>query len=144
MKFKSSSDKKQYYRNQALKGGSLGIKRFVASRRQKGYGIISTLAKRFAYPLIKIIGREALEGGTDILKEIIPGANLAKQSLKKKAVSTLRNLGDKLEQSGLGRKKKKTKKRIISPLKSIKGGRRAKTKKQTSKRLIQRDIFKSF
>ena len=148
----SSSTKKLYYRNQALKGGNLDIKKFKASRRQRGYGIFSSLAKRFAIPLIKLLGREAIKGGADIVSDIMPGINLAKNTLKRKAASSLRNLGEKIEHSGFGRKRRKrssTKKKSTSSTIIVKGkGRKTKKSKTKKKRKnsksTQRDIFKTF
>ena len=139
---KKFCDKKLYYKNQALKGGALDIKRFSTLRRQKGYGVFSNIAKRFAIPIIKFLGKEALKGGTNILSEIIPGISLAKKNLKRKAVSSLRTLGDTIEQSGIGRKKR----RKISTKRKLKGSGRPKKSKKSKKtnKITQRDIFKTF
>ena len=129
--------KKQYYKTQAQKGAGFNIKRYTSSRRQQGYGLLSNLAKRYAIPIAKFLGEQALKGGTGLISEILPGINLAKRNLKRKTASTLRSLGDSIEQSGLGYKKR----RRISSKKSLKGGRR---KSRKTSKIISRDIFKTF
>ena len=150
-------DKDQYYRNQAQTGGDYPIRRFVAPRRIKGYGIFSKIASRYAIPVLKYLGKEALKTGTSVLTDVIKPEveEMAKTALKKRASKTIGIIGKKIGGESNKRKRKtnrKPKKSIISQRASGRKGKKKsrskkkkiKTSKKTKNSFRNRDIFKTF
>ena len=142
-----------YYVNQA---GS-GIAGFSGVKYQRGHGFFGKIFSGAVLPILKYLGKKALNTGVGIGSDIIQGENL-KQSMKKRIKKTGFDIADdaynKLQnykQKGSGKrrrrrkriyKKKKTaKKPSILQLKALAKGRaklniirRRKTKKSKSKK----------
>jgi hypothetical protein len=138
-------DKSNYYNEQS--GGRLDIPLYSRVSRQRGRGLLSNLIGRFAYPFAKFLGRQALPLVGDLVQDVIPGFQQAKSNLKLRASKTLKDLGDKIEHSGFGKKRRKKRRMTyVSNLKRIKvmkgKGRRKKrtspkrktTRKRTTKK----------
>lgn len=100
-------DYDSYYKEQA--GGGLDIKYYRSVPRQRGSGFLSSLIRRVAFPALKFLGRQAISTGSDLISDILPGVSEAKKNLKRRAISTLKDISDKIEQSGSGRKRMKRK-----------------------------------
>ena len=96
----SLCDYDTYYKKQA--GGGLDIKYYKVYPRQRGFGFLSSIISRYAYPALKFLGEQALNTGTNIISDVIPGLKVAKKNLKRRAVKTLKDISEKLEQSGVG------------------------------------------
>uniref|UniRef100_A0A158P4C8 Uncharacterized protein n=1 Tax=Tetranychus urticae TaxID=32264 RepID=A0A158P4C8_TETUR len=106
------SDFKSYYLSQAGQGFS-DIEIFRGSPYQRGYGF-GSLFKRFAIPVLKFLGKQAVKTGINVGQDLLENKNL-KQTLKERGKESLRNLAkqsiDKanvmLAQSGSGVKRKR-------------------------------------
>ena len=59
-----------------LAGGGIPIKYYRRLPSQRGYGLFS-LVRRFAFPLLKHLGKQAIPIGKEILEDIMPGARAA-------------------------------------------------------------------
>ena len=78
-------------------------------KNQKGYNIFSTYFHRYGVPMLKWIGRKALETGREWVRDVVLHDEPPKKALKKRLVKTARDAAmegfDKLEkriQSGSG------------------------------------------
>lgn len=78
--------------------------------QQRGYNIFSTFFRRFGMPLLKYLGKSALETGREWVKDVVIENQPPKQALKRRLVKAARNAAmegfDHLEkkvQSGSGR-----------------------------------------
>ena len=127
-------DYDNYYVDQA--GGNLDISYYRGSPYQRGYGVISNLSKRYGIPVLKYLFKHGMTAGKDIYSEWASGKNIrqaAKSSLKKRASSVMKDLGERIEQSGSGLRKK--------PRINIK--RRKTNSKRSSKKQVRRKGRKS-
>jgi len=144
-----------YYTDQA--GGNLDILYYKDLPNQRGKGIISTYAKRYGIPVMKYLLKQGFYTGRDILRDVIEGKNVrqsSKSQLKKRTANVFKDLGEKIEQSGSGlRKKPKIVKRKRYQNKSIKRvlkrkvirrvpkSKAKKSKKVKKSKKINKDIF---
>lgn len=118
----------QYYLNQV---GS-GIQGFQGHRYQRGAGFWGNLWSKVGFPVLKFLGREAAAGGLGLAADALEGKNMKQSAisqLKSGGRNTVGYLQKMLDQTGSGRRKKRRqKKRIGKPRKTIKRKRR-RTKK---------------
>lgn len=144
-------DYENYYLNQAG-GRSDQILIYKGRPFQRGSGWFSNFAVRYGVPMLKFIGKQALSAGRDVVQDVLQGKDFkssVKYNLKKRAGESLKEIGDKITQSGSGRKRRKlrssknikTKKSKLynSRKHSTKVKRRASKSKKKSK--IYQDIF---
>jgi hypothetical protein len=139
-------DYTDYYVNQA----GNGLPGFSGPRFQKGYGFFSML-KRWGVPLLKYIGKSALQTGVNIGSDILDGKQV-RESAKKQLVSTGRSMASdavararKYVQTGTGKKrrkqkyskKKRTKKGAIGKKGKGKKGRVGKRKRKAGKKSVK-------
>lgn len=140
-----------YYVTQAQEGGNLDISYYRGVPYQSGYGRVSNYAKRYGIPVMKYLLKQGFYAGKDIFKDLTEGkkfAQSAKIHLKRKVGTSLKSLGEHLEQSGSGLRKKpklnkkqsKTLIKIKRKLKSKVKSRKVKNTKSTNK--FNKDIFK--
>jgi hypothetical protein len=143
-----------FYKDQY--GGKLGFTVYRGSQySQRGAGWFTDLAKKYAYPALKYLAKQAWIGGKDIYEDVSSGKKFStamKRSAKKRAASALHSLGEKLEQSASGlrkkprlyKKRRRIRKRVI---KRVKSKRKRSKKRSIKKRRIRRkkknykDIF---
>jgi hypothetical protein len=138
-----------FYKDQY--GGKLGFTVYRSSRYgQRGAGWFTDLAKKYAYPALKYLAKQAWIGGKDIYQDVSSGQKFStalKKSAKKRAASALHSLGEKLEQSGSGSRKKPRLYKRRSPIrkrviKKLKSKRQRVNKKSTIRRKNKvKDIF---
>ena len=133
-----------YYVDQA--GGNLDISYYRGSPYQRGYGVITNLAKRYGIPVLKYLLKHGMTAGKDIYSEWTSGKDIrkaAKSSLRKRASSVMKDLGERIEQSGSGLRKKpriNIKRRKTKSKRSSKQQVRRKGRKST-KKSSKFDIF---
>jgi hypothetical protein len=146
-----------YYKDQY--GGNLSFTVYRGSRYgQRGAGWFTDLAKKYAYPALKYLAKQAWIGGKDIYQDVSSGQKFStalKRSAKKRAASALHSLGEKLEQSGSGLRKKprlykkrRIRRRRSKKVKTKRKRGRKRRRRVTKKRSIRRkknfkDIFHS-
>lgn len=160
----------KYYCTQA---GS-GISGFQGIRYQKGTGIFGNFLRTIGLPILKYLGRQALETGVDIGQDIISGSKVkdaAKSNLRKRASKVLVDANDRaqalLSGSGMKRrritrkgkksikrrksenKKKPTGKTRMKKKAQIKKGNKQKSKvvkkkKKNKKRIVSRRVVTLF
>jgi len=132
-----------YYINQA---GS-GIAGYSGVRYQKGHGFFGRLLSGAVMPILKYLGRKALNTGVNIGTDLLQGDNF-KSTMKKRLKNTGLDIAeDTLEkvrnfrQSGSGRRRRKankktSKKRKLSllQLQALAEGRKSLKKKRSIKR----------
>ena len=117
------SDFKSYYLAQAGKGFS-DIEVFRGTPYQRGYGF-GSLFKRFAIPILKFLGKQAVKTGIGVGQDILENKNL-KQSLKERSKESFKNIANQslakasemLNQTGSGRKAFK-RKRLYKEAKKV-------------------------
>src|SRR6266700_6762671 len=105
--FNNFCDYNDYYTKQA--GGKLDISFYRGAPYQRGYGFFTNLAKRYGIPMMKYLFKQGFHAGKEILSDVAEGkkfSTAAKSQLRKRAASTLQDLGQKLSQTGSGRRKK--------------------------------------
>lgn len=130
--FESQINYEQVYKD--IAGGGLPLKYYRRLPSHRGYGLFS-LVRRFAFPLLKHLGRQALPIGQEILGDIIPGVKQAKEHLKTRAVRALNDLGEKI-QKGVGRKKRRRRTQTKKTKKSMTRKRRTKTKSKSLVKIV--------
>lgn len=130
-----------YYLCQA--GGSLSTYRKAYSRTQVGGGILSSLARRYAVPTLKWIGRAALKKGRQYAPKL---KEAALRKLSEKGDELIDKVSNKVERkidqlgTGKGRRKKSTAIKA-KPKKSSRKGRKRKKIEEEAKLPTSTDIF---
>lgn len=132
----------QYYVHQV---GS-GIQGFSGPKYQRGYGFFSKLFQSAILPALKYLGRTVLSTGTNIFGDLAEGRDF-KESLKdrglaasKQAAIDALDRGKRFVQTGQGRKRRATKKKVTKRLtrKQTPAARRkrkaTRTRRKTNKR----------
>jgi hypothetical protein len=139
-----------YYLDQA--GGKLDISYYRGQPYQRGYGAISTYAKRYGIPVLKYLLKQGFNTGRDIFNDLREGkkfSHSAKLNLKRRAGTILKDLGENIEQAGSGLRKKpklikkhRKHKKKINTKQTVKVNRRKKkSKSNKSKSKKYKDIF---
>ena len=129
----------EYYRNQA---GS-GLTKYEGIQYQRGHGFFGTLFSSIIKPLVKYLGRKALETGVSLGSDVMKGQNF-KESLK----SNLKRTGEvmiddgakrakKYVQTGNG-KRKKRRRNVNSVKRKTNKRKKSKVKKPLKKKLTKR------
>ena len=96
----------QYYADQCGHGMNV----FQGARGQRGHGIGSVLSSLFrsALPMLKNIGKNALQTGLNVATDVVQG-NSFKDSLKKHVPEGIRGFrAAQFGQSGSGKRRKRT------------------------------------
>jgi hypothetical protein len=96
----------EYYINQA----GTGIAGFAGVRYQKGHGFFGRLLSQAILPILKYLGKKAVNTGVNIGTDILQGENF-KDSIKKRMKSTGFDIAEEAlekvkKQRGSGRKRK--------------------------------------
>jgi hypothetical protein len=122
----NSVDWDNYIRAAVQEGSGVGISHqyFTGTKYQRGFGMVSNVMK-FLAPVAKnfahSIGKEGIEAGTRVLKDISEGRNI-NESLQEHSRKGLSNLSGRVKQCGKGgggkRRRKATKQRA-APLNSF-------------------------
>lgn len=144
-------DYDKYYGDQV--GGALDISYYRGSRHQQGNGIFSSAARRYGIPVLKYLTKEGFYAGKDIISDVSSGKKFSKsvnRSLRKRAGSALKKLGEKIEQSGTGlrkkpkfhKKRKLPKPKSSSKSKPKKKGSKLRYRKTKNNKARKFDIFK--
>ena len=131
IKFNSQIDYNSVYTS--LAGGSLPFKLYKRAPRVRGYGLFG-LARRFAFPIFKYLGKQALPAlGEDLLSDLMPGIKSAKENLKKRAISALHSLGDKI-QSRVGIRQKGGRRHRTRKVKQIKRAKPSSSRRNSARK----------
>jgi len=147
----SKCDYIEFHKSQISKqsGKGLDIAVYRGVPYQRGYGFFSNFAKRYALPFLKYIGKQAFTAGKDIVADVSQGDTLksaAKKAMKKRAASALRDVSDKIEQSGSGKKRRLNKNKSASSKRNSRSKKSVKVKKRrirkSTKKIRNFDIFK--
>lgn len=126
----------EYYVNQA----GTGIPGFQGIRYQRGQGFFSSLWSRIGLPVLKFLGKQAVDSGLSVASDALEGKNLKDSAMThlrsggKRTVDFLRNMND---QSGSGRKRRRKSIKKVKRLKKtpvVKKKRKQKLRKRKSKR----------
>jgi len=135
-------DYNQYYLDQA--GGKLDIS-YYSAPYQRGHGVFSNLAKRYALPALKYLFQHGIKLGRDLFSDLSEGKDVKeslKTGLKRRAAEGLKDFGekvaDKLSGSGLRKKPRLNIKRKSKSKRKIKS-KTKRNKKSSNQR--SRDIF---
>jgi hypothetical protein len=137
------ADYSSYYCNQA--GNGLPV--FHGVRYQRGHGFFGRMFQRFGMPLLKYIGKQALQTGVNIGSDVLEGKTV-RDSTRQNLVSTGRTVAKdaverarKYVQTGEGRKRKRRqtgggrkRRKIGTNKKSVKKRKQGKKKSVRSKK----------
>lgn len=137
-----------YYVNQA----GTGISGYSGVKYQKGHGIFGNILSRFVFPILKSLGKRALNTGINIGTDFLQGENI-KSSMKKRLKTTGIDIAEEAlnklknyKQSGTGKRKssiiaskgrKSKRKPSLKQLKALAKGRQSlsnKRRKNSKKR----------
>jgi len=147
LKCASKCDYIEFHKKQIGQGLDISVYRGVPY--QRGYGFFSNFANRYALPFLKYIGKQAFSAGKDIITDVAEGSTIksaAKKAMKKRAASALRDVSDKIEQSGSGKRKRLKKNKSASNKRKIRSKKSVKIRKRrnrkSSKKIRNFDIFK--
>jgi hypothetical protein len=152
------ADYSSYYCNQA--GNGLPV--FHGVRYQRGHGFFGRMFQRFGMPLLKYIGKQALQTGVNIGSDVLEGKTV-RDSTRQNLVSTGRTVAKdaverarKYVQTGEGKKRKRKnrqsgtsrKRRNLRPrkrcVKRRKGSKKKSVRTKKSKRQVHfQDVFSS-
>src|SRR5258708_37572245 len=97
-------DYDSYYTDQS--GGALDISYYRGAPYQRGYGVVSTFARRYGVPVLKYLFKQGVLAGKDILTDIVQGrrfSSASKSALRKRTASTLKVISEKLSDQSGGR-----------------------------------------
>ena len=106
----------QYYADQC--GNGMNV--FHGARGQRGHGVGSVLSGLFrsALPMIKNIGKQALQTGLNVATDVVQG-NSFKDSLRKHVPEGIRGFKEaQFDQSGSGKRRRQT--QLKKPAKRMK------------------------
>jgi hypothetical protein len=106
----------QYYADQC--GNGMNV--FQGARGQRGHGLGSVLSGLFrsALPMLKNIGKQALQTGLSVATDVVQG-NSFKDSLRKHVPDGIRGFKDaQFGQSGSGKRRRQTE--LKKPVKRLK------------------------
>lgn len=92
--FEEQIDKEKFYEQQS--GGKIDVKLYRRLPRQRGYGVISSVAKRFAFPVFRNLFKYAKPLAKGLFSEV---KTTAKDTIRDVAVKKLQDLTEKLNQS---------------------------------------------
>src|SRR5882757_9404471 len=92
-------DYMSYYLDQANNSNQ------IRHPHQRGSGRVFQYSKRVAVPAAKYLVKQAIEGIKD-LQSVSPAKSKVKTVLRKRGAAVLRDIADKVEQSGSGLRKK--------------------------------------
>jgi hypothetical protein len=132
-----------YYVNQA--GG--GINGFQGVRFQKGKGFFGDLFRDSIMPILRYLGKKAMDTGSGIFNDAVKGENIllsTKNRLKRTARDIAGDIGERATryaQTGTGRRRKRrrVKQQVVSKKKSAKKG--VAKKKKFKRRRKQKLLF---
>ena len=138
-------DYDKYFYDQA--GGNLDISYYSSKPYQRGYGRFSQIARKFGIPAMKYLFKHGIEFGKDLYRDIRAGSDVKTsidKSMRKRASSALKDLDEKISQSGqsqsgTGLRKKPRYKKANRKIKQKKRKPKSKINRRKSKNI--RDIF---
>jgi hypothetical protein len=134
-----------YYVSQAANQRGGGLPAFHGIRFQRGNGFFGNLFRNAVMPVLKYLGRRALDTGVGVVQDTITGSNIAdatKSRLKRTAQDMVGDAVDQVtsrigNQNGNGKRKRRIKRKVLSVKKSkpkttVKRKRRTKNKTKTA------------
>ncbi len=141
-----------YYQEQA----GTGIQGFEGVKLQRGHGFFGRVLNRAIYPLLKFLGKQALNTGVNIGTDVIENKQGWRESTKSRMKETGQNVllaglkrARKYQQTGEGGRRRRKRRRVTKSIKrrpakrlqsrSRRGGRRRSTKrKRTTKSALEK------